>query len=633
MAMHALIRGANLIWCSLHEDGPLNSRRGRQVAIALAALDVVQAALLSRGTLDTKNGRLLRSAVDTVEVAVSVLVYPESGRDAGMAAALLPSCGVAVERGYTSSPVSAVSSLMAPATAAFVCRRLTNRPTGIADAFTYPALSLGTAWVLRAIEQISRWRLEEREQQRRASVRDGNFFLGWRQFLPDGGDKALDEIQKQFVELRKIASGLGIRSRSELLNAQNIKQGIAVKQFLSPDYDEYKRTPTPSLLAVALRQYEMWRNNETNALGDMVYLQDGVPAFDATTSEGGILLDEDQVSKLWNDMDAVAVAGDTAVDVLGQRRRPAGRDVRLRLRFGPTEQEINLPCIRSPWQLELVTGGLLVQAGWVLSVSSPVHAHVPLSVTVPIAGVNVLAAAAAETIARRWPDVNRADLSLLCLPASWLVATVGTRTMRRKTYNPGGTPLYPGSHVLAGNGYLLSSQLARMSRTGKTLFVLGVAGQVAASWYSSRRHPGDGMSFVVDLSWAGLTILGVPMLADAIRKMTDRVNTELQTATAAAAAKAYENGWEASREKICSANSEARMLLCEVMSAGGAPEVGPHDMAPIDTAAVLEKNDYVEDVLAATLTRRPVIGAEHDGHSRFAALGHAGRPATSKGWS
>jgi len=481
--------------------------------------------------------------------------------------------------------------------------------------------------------------LERREEQRRQSVRDGNFFLGWRQFLQDGGGLALDEIQKQFVELMKHPSTAGARSRSELLNAQRLKQDISVAQFLSPSFD--LRRAAPSLLAVALQQYQLRCNNDSNALEDMIYLQDGIPAFDASTAQGGILLDEDQVSALWDDMDAIGVAGETSIEVLEHYQRPAGWDVRLRVISGleggnRTENDINLLAIRSPWQLELVTGGLLLQGIWVLSVSSPAHARVPLRVTLPIAGVNVLAAAVAEMIVRRRPEINRANLAVLCLPASWLVALAGTRTMRRKTYNPGGTPMYPGMHVLAGNGYLLSSNLVRMSPRGRILLGVGIAGQVAASWFSNRRRSGDGAAFIVESIWSALSLSGIPMLARGIGRMADRVNAEQQAATAAAAAAAYERGWSASFEKVGAANHSARILLNEVMSAAGNPlplNAGPHLLEQVSPAVVLEKNEYVRAILANALAKRPSIGAARGNESlQLRHVPAPGWPVANRGW-
>ena len=614
--LHLLLRSCVLAASTLHADGPLRSPRGRRVALGIASVDAVQSVLLGSGRFDTPRGRILRSVLESAEVAAMVLVYPDSGKDSGIAAALLPATGVAVEQSYTGNPVKAALSLTGPTLTAYACRRLTRRPTSFADVLTWPMLALGSSLTMRVVEQVSRERLERRETRRRATRLESSFFLGWRSLLKDGGGLALDDIQHQFSMLLT-STAANDASRSGYRNAQQLRQAASVDQYLSPGFSHTE--PSPSLLAVAFQQYELIATLATNMLDERVFLEEDVPVFSSASDEGAILLNENQVSTLWDALDAVRAAGGLHAEVIERNESPAGYDVRLRVTLGGPDDsiktyEIPLPCLRAPWQLELVTAGLLVQIAWRLSVSSPGHAHVPLRVTLGSATADLLAAGLAESIARRWPGVNRADLAALCIPGSLLIATLGTRTMRRKTYNPDGTPMHPGLHVLAGNGYLLASQVRKMSPVGRAAVAAGISAQLAASWYFNRREPGDGRAFAVELLWSVLGWSGSAILAQAADEMAERVNAEQNAKMADAAAVEYVRGWDASLAKITEANEEARRLLVEAV--GEAVEDGALGGK---AGYILEKNEIVRTQLAEVLARRSAatsrmefLGGERD---------------------
>lgn len=606
MPLHLLLRSCVLTWSTFHEDGPLRGRLGRRVALGVALTDLAQAALLGSGRLDAPGGRVLRSALDSAEVAALVLAYPAGGKDAGMAAALLPATGVAVEQIYLTNPLNAAAALTAPTLAGYMCRRLTHRPTSFADIFTYPLLAVSSSLTMRVVEQASRERMEAREARRRETELDASYFLGWRQMLEKQRVVlALDEIQRQFSDLLTSTAPRD-RSRSQFDNAQELRVLANAAKFLSPRFNPEK--PAPSLLAIAFQHYELNFTNSTNVLKERVFLEKDVPAFTATTEHGRTLLNENQVAALRAALDGARVTGPLHAEVLEWHEQAAGHDLLLRISVdapdGSIETfEIPLPCTRSPWQLELVTAGLLIQSVWRLSVSSPGHAHVPLRVTLGSVAADILAARLAETIARRGRGVNKADLAALCLPGSLLIATAGTRAMRRKTYNPGGTPMHPGLHVLAGNGYLLGSQLGKMSPRAQATVAAGVSAQIAASWYCNRREPGDLPAFVVELVRSVLAWMGSLSLAHAVSRMAECVNREQNSKMANASSTQYVSGWEGCYEEIAKANSAARSLLFAALEASGEPIGG--DALNGKAADILERNKFVDSVLADARADRP----------------------------
>ncbi|MGQ4336164.1 hypothetical protein [Streptomyces hayashii] len=131
--MHLLIRGAVLAWSVGHQDGPLRSPRGRRLAAALAVSDTLYCGLLATGRLEGSRGQAVRTVVDALATAASVAVYPDSGKYAGIAAALLPTVGSALEATYLRGPRSGVGALATPTAVATVVRRATGRPTSVAD--------------------------------------------------------------------------------------------------------------------------------------------------------------------------------------------------------------------------------------------------------------------------------------------------------------------------------------------------------------------------------------------------------------------------------------------------------------------------------------------------------------------
>lgn len=614
MPLHLLLRSCVLTWSTFHEDGPLRGRLGRRVALGVALTDLAQASLLGSGRLDTPCGRVLRSVLDSAEVAALVLAYPASGKDAGMAAALLPATGVAVEQIYLTKPLNAAAALAAPTLTGYVCRRLTHRPTSLADIFTYPLLAASSSLTMRVVEQASRERMEEREARRRETELDASYFLGWRQMLEkQRGVLALDEIQRQFSDLLT-STAPHDPSRFQFDNAQELRILANAAKFLSPRFNP--EDPAPSLLAIAFQHYELKVTNSTNVMKERVFLEEDVPVFTATTEHGRTLLNENQVAALWTALDAARVTGPLHAEVLEWHEQPAGHDLVLRISVdapdGSIETfEIPLPCTRSPWQLELVTAGLLLQSVWRLSVSSPGHARVPLRVTLGSVVADILAARLAETIARRGKGVNKADLAALCLPGSLLIAAAGTRTMLRKTYNPGGSPMHPGLHVLAGNGYLLGSQLGKMSPRARTTVATGVSAQIAASWYFNRREPGDLSAFAVELVWSVLAWIGSLTLAQAVSRMAERVNTEQNSKMADASSAQYVRGWEGCHAEIAKANDAARTLLFAALESSDEP-LG--DALNGKAADILERNRFASSVLAEALADRP--NREHSPHGR-----------------
>jgi hypothetical protein len=205
---------------------------------------------------------------------------------------------------------------------------------------------------------------------------------------------------------------------------------------------------------------------------------------------------------------------------------------------------------RATWQLELVTLGLAVESLWQLSVCSPGHARVPVRVMAPAAALNLVSAACAEYVRRRRPIRHNADLTLLLLPSCLYAAAVGPKTMRRPTYNPGGTPMHPGLHVLCGALYLWGSQFPDMSRAGKAGVLASTAAMISTSWFASRRLPGDGQAFVAELVWSALAGVGSLRLGKTVRDMGTRVTDEQKRRTQEACYDAVREGWEQQQQKL-----------------------------------------------------------------------------------
>ncbi|WP_158697329.1 hypothetical protein [Streptomyces hokutonensis] len=543
--MNLLIRGAVLAWSTWHQDGPLRSTRGRRLAAVLAVSDAAYCWVLAQGHFDSKKGRAVRTAVDVLTTAASVAVYPDSGRDAGIAAALLPSVGSALEATYLGGPRAGAGALSAPTVVASIVRKATGRPTSAADLFTWPltACSLGIA--LRLREQVARNRQERREHLRRRAGVEGAAFLGRDQHGAAGGRHALDLLSPMFGVLDEIDAeddaGLS-REAAELRRKLDDITGPAAQD------------PSPALLAIALRQYEKARKHPE--LARDIFLSDGPPAHDPGSETGQLLLDEGQVEQLVTALDRERPAGRLSVFVREQQERPRGWDLSLSVHEksarGGIDRvfDVQLPLTRATWQLELVTLGLAVESAWQLSVCSPGHARVPLRVMAPAVALNLVSAASAEYVRRRRPVRHNADLTLLLLPSCLYAAVAGAKTMRRPTYNPGGTPMHPGLHVLCGALYLWGSQFPDMSRTGKAGVLASTTAVISASWLASRRLPGDGPAFVAELVWSALAGVGSIRLGKTVRDMGARVTDEQKRLTQEACHDAVREGWEQQQKKL-----------------------------------------------------------------------------------
>ncbi|MEV6378166.1 hypothetical protein AB0M31_01945 [Streptomyces sp. NPDC051773] len=543
--MHLMIRGAVLAWSVWHEDGPLRSPRGRRLAAALAVSDSVYCALLATGRLDGDRGRTVRTAVDVLTTAATVAVYPDSGKDAGIAAALLPTVGSALEATYLRGPRSGLAALSTPTAVATAVRRATGRPTSVADLFTYPVTACALGAGLRLREQVARTRLKRREQLRRQAGVAGAAFLGRDQHGAAGGRHALDLLIPVFALLSGVDGPDDARSSAEADDLRGKLDDIT---------DPRTDGPRPALLSIALRQYEKAHKNAD--LSRAVFLADGPPAHDPDSGDGGLLLDEDQVRHLVAALDQAGAAGLLSVFVRERRDRPRGWDLSLSVHEKPfrggTDRvyDVRLPLNRATWQLQVVTLGLAIESAWQLSVCSPGHARVPLRVMVPAVALNLLSAACAEYAQRHLRVGHIADLSLLLLPSCLYAAVRGPKTMRRPTYNPGGTPFHPGLHVLCGAVYLWGSQYPDMSRWGKVGVVAGTAATIGASWLSCRREPGDGRAFVAELVWTALAGLGSVRLGKTIRDMGVRVTDEEKRHTQQACHRAVRAGWDQQRRRV-----------------------------------------------------------------------------------
>ncbi|WP_212992240.1 hypothetical protein [Actinoplanes auranticolor] len=564
-------------------------------------MDAVEAFMLATRRLDGPRGQRARTLLDSVSLAASLWAYPRSGRDAGMAASLLPTVGVAVERIYTHGLVNGVVAMVAPTATAFTTRRLTRRPTSLADAFTYPAIALTAGAALRLAEQVGQWRLRRGEQNRQDAIRAAMGFFGERQFDRDGGILALDSLQKVFTLLLD-SSAVPDHAKAGLMAAQRNRR----QRTNSADNQRGHQGGAGTLLAAALHQYADDRGG--NRLRDRVYLDREAPAHDARTEEGGLLLDPVQAEELYLVLDEIGVAGDTRLDVVRTLRRGAGMDLSMRVttqRRGEQARayDVHLPSGRSVWRLDLVTVGLALQSAWIMTTSSPGHAHIPVPVTAAAAAVDAVAAATAHYISRRWQSVNPSDLTLLCLPASLFIATVGTRTMRRKTYNPGGTPMHPGLHALAGNAWVLGSHARRMSPVGKALLVAGVGLQIGTSWLMSRRQPGDGKAFLAEMTWATLAMAGSLVLSRGLARMEQRTSIEQEERAAEVAGLAFRTGWAGRRQTIGAQVDQAADLLLQAERQADVPSADPRTLENYKMLTLL--NEDARSALEDAGQRRP----------------------------
>ncbi|MGA5264772.1 hypothetical protein ACPCI0_31715 [Streptomyces griseoincarnatus] len=543
--MHLLIRGALLAWSVGHQDGPLRSPRGRRLAAALAVSDTLYCGLLATGRLEGSRGQAVRTVVDALTTAASVAVYPDSGKDAGIAAALLPTVGSALEATYLRGPRSGVGALATPTAVATVVRRATGRPTSVADLFTWPVTACALGFGLRVREQVARNRQKRREQLRRQAGIAGATFLGRDQHGAAGGRHALDLL----IPVFDLLNGM-----DQPDDAGSSAEADDLRSKLDDITDPRTDGPRPALLAIALRQYEKAHKNAD--LSRAVFLADGPSAHDPDSTDGGLLLDEDQVRHLVTSLDLAGAAGLLSVFVRERRERPRGWDLSLSVhekafRDGMDRfYDVHLPLARATWQLQVVTLGLAIESAWQLSVCSPGHAQVPLRVMAPAVALNLLSAAFAEYAQRRLHIEHVADLTLLLLPSCLYGAIQGPKTMRRPTYNPDGTPFHPGLHILCGAVYLWGSQFPDMSRRGKAGVVASVAAMIGASWLSCRREPGDGPAFVAELVWTALAGVGSVRLGKTIRDMGARVTDEEKRRTQQACYRAVRAGWDQQRRRV-----------------------------------------------------------------------------------
>ncbi|MFE9171165.1 hypothetical protein ACFYNZ_16845 [Streptomyces kebangsaanensis] len=542
--MHAMIRGAVLAWSTWHEDGPLRSRRGRRLAAALLVSDTAYCLTLAKGGFSGRKGAAAWAVADALTATAAVAVYPDSGKDAGIAAALLPAVGSALEGTYARGPLSGAASLVLPTSAAVAMRRATGRPTSTADLLTWPLTACSLGFALRIHEQVSRHRQVRAEQRRRQAGVEGEKFLGSVRYGENGGRQAIDQIIGEYGLLTEIDA----RSGGGLLD-----EARQVRRELDKISGPRPSEPSPALLAVVLRQYEKARQNVE--LARRVFLGEGQPAHEPHGETGRLLLDEGQVERLVTTLDRERVAGTLSVIVREQHERPRGWDLALDVHTQPVHGEsrlfgVPLPLTRPTWQLELVTLGLAVESLWQLSVCSSGHAQVPVRVILPAAAMNLLSAAYAEYVQRRRPIRHTADLTLLLLPSCLYVAAAGPRTMRRPTYNPGGTPMHPGLHVLCGALYLWGSQFPGMSRPGKAALLGGAAAVIGTSWLASRRQPGDGQAFLAELLWSALAGVGSVRLGKTIQDMGIRVTEEQKQLSVEAAQKALLVGWDQQRRRV-----------------------------------------------------------------------------------
>jgi hypothetical protein len=473
-------------------------------------------------------------------------VYPDSGRDAGIAAALLPAVGTAVEATYTRGARWGATALSAPVVAAPAVRRATGRPTSAADLFTWPLTACSLGLALRVREHTARNGHVRAEEVRRRASTDGAAMLGREWHAREGGRQALDSLLSVYQLLAQIA---GSDREKELLDDVR-----ALRRELDDQAPARTTGPGPALLAVALRQYEKARSNAL--LDRRVFLTEDSEAHDPSTGTGRLLLDDEQVGRLTRALEREAVAGDITVRVRDRQERPTGWDLVLGVtqrppRGGPERSfDIALPLNRPAWRLELATVGLAAESVWLMSICSPGHAHVPVRVMAPVAAVNLMSAAVAEYVQRSRPTGHNADLTLLLLPSALYAAVAGARTMRRSTFNPGGTPFHPGLHVLCGALYLWGTQFPDMSRRGKAGVLAGCAAMVGTSWGVSRRRPGDGPAFAVEMVWSALAGVGSVILGKAVRDMGERVTAEQRLLTEQAARQALLDGWQTQARRV-----------------------------------------------------------------------------------
>lgn len=561
--MQALIRGAVLGWSTLHPDGPLRSRRGRRLAAALLVSDGVYCWALAKGRFDSGTGRVVRAAVDALTTAASVAVYPDSGNDDGMAAALLPTVGSALEATYTRGPLAGARAFAVPTAVAAGVRRATGRPTSAADLLTWPLLACGVGLALRLYEQIARDRHVRAERLRRLAGEQGAAFVGRRRHDAAGGTNALDLIIHTFGQLDE-DDDARLEEAKELRKEMDDIRGASAEE------------PSAALLAVALRQYEVARRDPYAAHG--VFLADGVAAHDPDDEAGRLLLDEGQVERLTAELDARNATGRLSVFVRERQERPHGWDLALTVhRRTPRGEEhvldIPLPLTRATWRLELVTFGLVIETMWQLAVCSPAHALVPVRAMAPAALINLAGAVLAEYVQRRRPVQNTADLALLLLPGCLYTAVVGPRTMRRPTYTAGGTPFHPGLHALCGATYLWGEQFPEMSPRGRAGVVGGAAAVIAAAWFAGRRRPGDAQGFLAELLWSGLAGVGSMRLGKTMRDMGTRVTEEQKHLALEAAREALLTGWNQQRRTAWMLHGHVDRLLADARSKADASQV------------------------------------------------------------
>ncbi|MGV9559505.1 hypothetical protein [Streptomyces sp. NPDC003522] len=552
--------------------------------------------LLARSPLPGNLTDVCHLVMDTVEAAAAVAVYGDRPEDPGIAAALLPAVGSAVERMYVRGPTVGALSLLLPITAACLTRRAKGGTVSVADVLTYPAAAMALGAALRGREQWAKFGLIRKERVRRRAACAGSRFFGRMQHAADGGREALDLLVNELRELTAVVHPDKVRQ--ELLAAEDRRQDLSSRGPTASSLAE--RGPLPAQLSVVLRQYEMQRGEEPD-IRRRVFLVGDSPAHEPGTRLGGLLLDEHQVQDLVAVLDRHDVTGDTTVRVENVQRQGSGHAVGLLIATGGAEADdgrrftVTLAPRRRPWRLDLVTAGLLAEVGWSASIASPAHAHVPFRAMAP--GLSALAAGAAIAgVRQRYrPLRHSSDLCLLVWPGSVWLAVAGGRTMRRETYVPGGTSFFPGLHVLCGNMYLLGSQYREMSRAGRACVIAGTAVQMGATWCAGSRRPGDRSGFAAELVWSTLAAVGGALLGSALRKLSSRVVSEQQKITETAVNDAWRGGWDDAHAHAEFLHSFAHGLLRQ---AEEAPVPDVHDDLEIHRLRLAELRSMHEQAAA-----------------------------------
>lgn len=533
ITLHLGCRLPNRLFMMANPLGPLFHRRGRRVGTALVLIDLVQAALLRRGVLDTRLGLGGRLAMDALDAAVVVGL---SRFDAACGCgALLDTAPLVMETAYRDGVGAAIAAAAPAVVTVGTVRVVRGRPAGLGDLVFWPGVQIAAGRLCRLVERAQIQRRTNRETTRRQATGEQAFLHGRRAWTHTNL-RLLDRLERFGLRILDIP---GV----QLASAHQLDNLAKTARVIPPP------TPgQPAYLTALLQQYEEHRRT-SHHITDRIHLTE--------PTNGQTLLTPHQTRRLWDALTILGVAGQLTIHTTHHTNR--GLDTELTLHIAsshttnngpPIHTTLHLPTGTPAWRLEFVTLGLLVAGAYHLLVCLPWPAGVAVSwrVGATCALANAAAAALAEWRVRRHGSEAAPGAVLPGLGPALLMAAWGARRLGVR-HTVAGISVFPGIWALNGIGFLVGFYLKRLDPRRKALLAAAVAAHLTVTWRGGY-HPRSLSVFALDLlTWTATTTFAGARLAAALARLGSGVVAANERQTAAHAREQAAAGWAAQQRE------------------------------------------------------------------------------------